>query len=263
VTFLLEARDLSLYKSITDNGAGGLASSVGEMATKSNGCEVDLEKAPLKYQGLSPWEILLSEAQERMTVGVDPTKVDAFLELARRRDVEATVLGRFTDSGKFHMKYGDKTVTYLDLEFLHEGVPQKELVAVRKQPSYDEPEIKQPSDLTQILREMLERLNVCSIEKKLRQYDHEVKGLSIIKPLVGKDRRPAAAQTRYDPRRLIQGPHAVAVGVEDYRFREFGCQVSYEMLCLLVLGNAGAHSQRIASLREGEKILLRQKARPL
>jgi len=185
--FLLEARDLALYRSITDNGAGGLASSVGEMARLSNGCEVDLEKAPLKYQGLNPWEILLSEAQERMTVGVAPSKIEEFLKLAERRDVEATVLGRFTDSGKFHIKYGGKTVAYLDLAFLHEGVPQKELTAVWELPQHGEPMFEQPDDLTGILKDMLARLGVCSMEKKLRQYDHEVKGLSIVKPLVGKE----------------------------------------------------------------------------
>jgi len=185
--FLMEARDLALYKSITDNGAGGLASSVGEMARQSNGCEIDLAKAPLKYQGLDPWEILLSESQERMTVGVDPSKIGKFLELAGRRDVEATVLGKFTCSGKFHVKYSGRTVAYIDLKFLHEGVPQKRLAAIWEQPSHEEPEFEQPEDLTSVLKEMLARLSVCSIEKKLRQYDHEVKGLSIVKPLVGRD----------------------------------------------------------------------------
>ena len=185
--FLLEARDFALYKSITDNGAGGLASSVGEMAKQCDGCEIDLEQAPLKYQGLDPWEILLSESQERMTVGVAPSKINEFLELAKRRDVEATVLGQFTSSGKFHVRYGARTVAFLDLEFLHEGVPQKELRAIWVPPVYEEPDFKQPEDLVSVLKEMLARLNICSIEKKLRQYDHEVKGLSIIKPLIGKD----------------------------------------------------------------------------
>ncbi len=185
--FLLEARDLGLYRSITDNGAGGLASSVGEMARDSNGCEIDVKKAPLKYQGLNPWEILLSEAQERMTVGVEPSKIGRFLDLAKKRDVEATVLGRFTCSGKFHIKYGNRTVAYLDLEFLHEGAPQKRLTAIWKRPLYEEPEFAQPKDLSGVLMEMLTRLNICSIEKKLRQYDHEVKGLSVIKPLVGEE----------------------------------------------------------------------------
>lgn len=185
--FLLEARDCALFKSITDNGAGGLASSIGEMARQSNGCLIDLKKAPLKYHGLDPWEILLSEAQERMTVGVDPTRIEEFLELAERRDVEATVLGRFTNSGKFHIKYGDQTVAYLDITFLHEGVPQKKLTAIWKPPLIEEVTFNQPKNLTLILEQLLMRLNICSLEKKLRQYDHEVKGLSIIKPLIGKE----------------------------------------------------------------------------
>ena len=124
--FLLIARDRGLYRAITDNGAGGLSSSVGEMATYSGGCEMDLTHAPLKYAGLQPWEILISEAQERMTLAVDPKKINAFMELARKMDVEATVLGKFTESGKFHVRYGGKTVAYLDMEFLHDGVPQTE-----------------------------------------------------------------------------------------------------------------------------------------
>ena len=184
---LLEARDRSLYRAITDNGAGGLSSSVGEMARLCGGCEVWLEKAPLKYEGLDPWEILLSEAQERMTLAVDPAKLEEFLELAQRRDVEATVLGRFTDSGKFHAKYGDRTVAFLDMDFLHEGVPQKSLRAVWRRPRHEEPNPSEPDDYNKVLRDMMARLNVCSIEKKLRQYDHEVKGLSVVKPLVGKE----------------------------------------------------------------------------
>ena len=106
--FLLIARDKGLYRAITDNGAGGLSSSIGEMATLCGGAELDLAKAPLKYPGLNPWEILLSEAQERMSLAVDPKKIKAFLDLAKKMDVEATVLGRFTDSGKFHMLYGEQ-----------------------------------------------------------------------------------------------------------------------------------------------------------
>jgi len=91
--FLLIARDRGLYRCITDNGAGGLSSSVGETARLAGGCEVDLKKAPLKYPGLNPWEILISESQERMTLAVDPAKAGAFLSLAKKMDVEATVLG--------------------------------------------------------------------------------------------------------------------------------------------------------------------------
>ena len=127
--FLLMARDRNLYRAITDNGAGGLSSSVGEIARLSGGCDLDVRKAPLKYAGLQPWEILLSEAQERMTLAVAPEQIDAFLALAGKMEVEATVLGRFTDSGKFHVRYGEQTVACLDMAFLHDGLPQMRLNA--------------------------------------------------------------------------------------------------------------------------------------
>lgn len=185
--FLLEARDLGIYKCITDNGAGGLSSSVGEMARYCNGCKFDLEKVPLKYQGLDPWEILVSESQERMTVAAEPEKVEQFLELSKKRGVESTVLGYFENSGYFHATYGDKIVAYLDMEFLHEGLPKMELKAVWKRPKFEDPDFEQPVDMNKTLEEMLGRLNICSKEKKLRQYDHEVKGLSVIKLLVGEE----------------------------------------------------------------------------
>ena len=183
--FLLEARDQGLYSAITDNGAGGLSSSVGEMARTCNGCELHLEKAPLKYAGLQPWEILLSEAQERMTLAVPPESIDAFLALAARRDAEATVLGRFTASGRFHVLYYDQNVAYLDMEFLHNGVPQMRLSAVWHPPDVHEPHIAEPMDYTELLCAMLGRLNICSKEAWVRQYDHEVQGMSVVKPFVG------------------------------------------------------------------------------
>ncbi len=182
--FLLPARDQGLYKSITDNGAGGLSSSVGEMA-REIGCELHLDQAPLKYHGLHPWEILLSEAQERMTLAVSPSKIDAFLQLAKKMDVEATVLGTFTDTKKFHVLYRGKTVACLDMDFLHSGLPRMELRAKWKRSIYEEPNFPEPKDLTTTLKEMLSRLNICSKESMIRQYDHEVQGGSVIKPLVG------------------------------------------------------------------------------
>ncbi|GAB4347120.1 MAG: phosphoribosylformylglycinamidine synthase subunit PurS [Candidatus Abyssubacteria bacterium] len=185
--FLLEARDLGLYRAITDNGAGGLSSSVGEMARLSGGCQLRLDRAPLKYEGLQPWEILLSEAQERMTLAVDPKKIEPLLELARRRDVEATVLGNFTDTGMFHVLYGEMTVAYLDMQFFHEGVPEMRLQARWSPPHLDEPVFSEPADYNDTLRQMLARLNVCSKESFVRQYDHEVQGASTLKPFVGAD----------------------------------------------------------------------------
>ena len=127
--FIYEARDRGLYRFITDNGAGGLSSSVGEMAEHSGGCRMDLAKAPLKYPGMKPWEILVSEAQERMSFAVQPEKLEEFKALAKSRDVEATVMGEFTDDGKFHMMYNDETVALLDIDFMHDGLPRLKLKA--------------------------------------------------------------------------------------------------------------------------------------
>ncbi len=183
--FLLIARDRGLYRAITDNGAGGLSSSVGEMARLCGGCEMDLKKAPLKYAGLKPWEILISEAQERMSLAVAPERIDEFLGLAERMDVEATVLGTFTDSGIFHILYGGETVAYLYMEFLHEGLPKMRLTARWKPPLHSEPDFPEPEDMGLALKKILSRLNICSKESVVRQYDHEVQGGSVIKPMVG------------------------------------------------------------------------------
>ncbi|WP_461209688.1 AIR synthase-related protein [Desulfocurvus sp. DL9XJH121] len=184
--FLMRARDMGLYNAITDNGAGGLSSSVGEMAEMSGGCRMDISKAPLKYDGLRPWEILLSEAQERMTLAVPQDKLPEFMALAEEMDVEASHLGEFTDSGYFHVTYGDKPVAYLPMEFLHDGVPQMELKAVWERPGEDEPYMPLfVADQGDLLKKMLGRLNVCSKEYIVRQYDHEVQGGSAVKPLTG------------------------------------------------------------------------------
>ncbi|MEW5774808.1 MAG: AIR synthase-related protein [Thermodesulfobacteriota bacterium] len=184
--FLMRARDLGLYNAITDNGAGGLSSSVGEMATFAGGCRMDLAKAPLKYDGLRPWEILLSEAQERMTLAVPQAKLPGFLSLAREMDVEATVLGEFTDTGMFHVTYGGKPVAYMGMDFLHDGAPQMQLTAVWERPKDDEPYMPLfVADQAALLKRMLGRLNICSKEYVVRQYDHEVQGGSAVKPLTG------------------------------------------------------------------------------
>jgi phosphoribosylformylglycinamidine synthase subunit PurSL len=183
--FLLEARDRGLYSCITDNGAGGLSSSVGEMAEGPGGVTLDLSKAPLKYAGLAPWEIFLSEAQERMTLAVPPDSIESFLDLTRRREVEATVLGAFTDSGFLHVTYGDETAAFLSMAFLHEGDPDLDLVAEWEARRFDEPLGRPPEDLGAVLVAMLGRLNLCSNETKARHYDHEVKGLTVVKPWVG------------------------------------------------------------------------------
>ena len=147
---------------------------------------LDIAKAPLKYDGLRPWEILLSEAQERMTLAVPPAKLDEFMELAARMDVEATALGHYTDSGFFDVRYNDRPVASLPMEFMHDGVPQLELEAVWEAPKVEDIRVDMPdSEQGAFLRRMLNRLNICSKEYIIRQYDHEVRGGSAIKPLCG------------------------------------------------------------------------------
>ena len=182
---LIIARDRGLYNAITDNGAGGLSSSVGEMSEDTGGFEMHLDRAPLKYAGLQPWEILISEAQERMTMAVPPEKLEEFSTLAADMGVEVTDLGQFTDSGYFHCLYEGKTASYLPMEFIHDGVPQMVLPARWTPPMHQEPDFIPSSDMDATLRQMLGRLDICSKESVVRRYDHEVQGGSIIKPLVG------------------------------------------------------------------------------
>ncbi|AKJ65060.1 AIR synthase-related protein [Kiritimatiella glycovorans] len=184
--FLLEARDRGLYRCITDNGAGGISCSFGEMGRLSGGCRCELADAPLKYEGLQPWEILLSEAQERMTLAVSPEHRDELLELARRRDVELAVMGAFTDDGYFTVMWRGETVASLDMDFLYEsGCPRMTIPARWTTPEISAPPRPEERDLTPRLKRVLADLNQCSREYKSRMYDGEVKGLSVVKPFMG------------------------------------------------------------------------------
>jgi len=146
---------------------------------------MDLSKAPLKYPGLNPWEILISEAQERMSLAVQPECIDEFLDMAKRFGVEATVLGEFNDSGVFHILYGDTTVAWLPMEFMHEGLPPMQLPAKWVPPTHEEPVVESKTDYTSDLTDLLGALNICSKESVVRRYDHEVQGGSVVKPFTG------------------------------------------------------------------------------
>ncbi len=196
--FLLEARDLGLYTSITDNGAGGLSSSVGEMASGTGGARLDVSRAPVKYPGLQPYELVVSESQERMTFSVEQAKLPAFLLLAKRRNVEASVLGEFDDSGFFRVDHGGRTVALLSLDFLHEGLPPMVLKAKWEGPQEESqwsrrPELPEVSETglnsralhEQALYALLARWNVRSKEEWVRRYDHEVQAATLVKPFVG------------------------------------------------------------------------------
>jgi phosphoribosylformylglycinamidine synthase II len=183
--FLLYARDRDLYNSLTDNGAGGLSSSIGEMAQDTGGAVVHLDRAPLKYHGLAPWEIFVSEAQERMTIAVPPERLEEFLSCAQEWSVEATDLGAFTDTGFLVVKYGTTTIAYLSMIFLHGGLPRMNLVARWKAPAPQRAASFPGEDLSGDCLRLLGRLNICSKEYVVRQYDHEVQGGSVVKPLMG------------------------------------------------------------------------------
>jgi len=188
-----EARDLGLYSSITDNGAGGISCSVAEMAKECNGCHVELEKVPLKYPGLEPWKIWISESQERMTLSIPKKNWKKFSELMQRRGVEATVIGTFTNSGKCLVTCDKKTIMDVELEFLHNGLPKKQLVTKESKTTHMEPPVQTTKDLSPVVLSMLKRLNVTSYEFISTQYDHEVQASSVLKPLQGRGRVNADA----------------------------------------------------------------------
>ena len=181
---LLVARDRGLYSAITDCGAGGLSSAVGEMGAEL-GAEVHLDRVPLKYEGLSYTEIWISEAQERMVLAVEPDKVDALLALFASEDVEATVIGDFTDTGRLRLRYEGNLVGDMSMKLLHDGPPRYQRSAEWTPPDHPEPKIQAKADYTDDLLAILSAWNVCSKEWVIRQYDHEVQGQTVVKPLVG------------------------------------------------------------------------------
>ena len=185
---VLMARDQGLYTAITDCGAGGLSSAVGEMGAEL-GAEVHLERVPLKYPGLSPWEIWLSEAQERMVLAVPSACWPRLREICRSLDVEPTELGRFSGDGQLSLYYGERLVGRLATNFLHEGLPRRRLRAEwRSAPTPGtgaEPDWPVPADLTTELLALLAMPDTCSKEDVVRRYDHEVQGGTVVKPFVG------------------------------------------------------------------------------
>ena len=185
IDILLQARDRGLYARITDCGGGGLSSAVGEMAAET-GVRVDLDRVPLKYAGLTYAEIWISESQERMILAVPPAKVNELLKLFASEDVEATVIGEFTDDRRLRLFYDGKPVGDLEMGFLHDGIPQLQREAVWEPTRHPEPDFAEPLHLNEPLLKILSSWNVCSKEWVIRQYDHEVQGGSVLKPLVGK-----------------------------------------------------------------------------
>jgi phosphoribosylformylglycinamidine synthase len=184
IDVIVRARDLELYNDITDCGAGGLSSAVGEMAS-TIGCDVDLALVHLKYPGLAPWEIWLSEAQERMVVAVSPKNIPALQKLCDTFDTELTDIGAITGKGRLVVRYDETVVINMDNEFLHEGIPQRQLKAVISEQlsvSSDQPSI---GNVKETLLDLLSSPNIASKSSVIRIYDHEVQGGTVVKPLTG------------------------------------------------------------------------------
>ncbi|MBN1890986.1 MAG: hypothetical protein JW850_23520, partial [Thermoflexales bacterium] len=181
---VMVARDEGLYTAINDCGAGGFSSAAGEIG-KEVGVEIELSDVPLKYPGLRPWEIWLSEAQERMVMAVPAEKLDRLREICTGFDVELTVIGRYTGDGRLRVLYGGKLCADLDMAFVHDGWPEPALHAEWSPPHFPSPDNLPLPDLMAVLLRMLADPDVASKEAVIRRYDHEVQGATVVKPLVG------------------------------------------------------------------------------
>ncbi len=184
---LLAARNLGLIRTLTDCGAGGFSSAIGEMAS-TTGAYIDLAKAPLKYSGLAPWEIWISESQERMVCAIEPKDADAFIKLCAEHNVEATAVGHFTNTKQLTVVYEDQFVCDLEMDFLHEGLPQRIMVATKEVKKIKkQTTIPVPINWEQVFCNIMSHLNVCSKESIVRQYDHGVQGTNVLPPFAGKN----------------------------------------------------------------------------
>lgn len=184
---LLEARDQGLYRGITDCGAGGLSSAVGEMGEKT-GAEVNLERVPLKYAGIDPWEIWLSESQERMVLAVPPPNLGKLKKLFADEDVDCSDIGTFSNDGRLTVKHNDEVLVDMDMAFLHDGVPKRAMASRWAPPApviFPQSSKAKKSSLESSLLALLSQPTVASKEWVVRQYDHEVQGRTVGKPFVG------------------------------------------------------------------------------
>jgi len=180
---LIVARDLNLYNSITDCGAGGLSSAIGEMG-KDIGAVVYLDKVPLKYKGLLPWEIFLSESQERMVLSVSEKNVEKLISLFNSEDVECSVIGRFLNTKRLTVFYKDEIVCDIDMDFLHKGIPKKKLKCFFEKKK-ERPFFYKSENIKEDILKILSDPVIASKEEIVHQYDHEVGGRTILKPLCG------------------------------------------------------------------------------
>lgn len=181
---VLALSEKGYIRSITDCGAGGYSSAVGEMG-ESTGARVYLERVPLKYSNLSPWEIFLSESQERMVLAINPVSLGKVLSICKLFNVEASVIGEFTDTQQLEVYYKDETVCELSMDFMHNGVPLKTLVGKTREERKNERLPAKRENYEVMLKKVLSHPNVCSKEPIVRMYDHNVQGSTALPPFSG------------------------------------------------------------------------------
>ena len=212
IDVLVGAEDL--YTAITDCGAGGLSSAVGEMA-EGVGADVELDHVPLKYPGLEPWEVWLSEAQERMVIAVDPAKLPELEDRCSYYGVELADLGHFTGDGMLTVRSGGTPVLELSTEFLHDGRPQRQMQATMPQPirgEYVSRKVDSPRDT---LLRLLSHRNIASKANTIHRYDHEILGATVIRPLIGRlTDAPADGVVIADPTDTVG--FAIGIGVNPW-----------------------------------------------
>ena len=244
-----ELRDENLYTSITDNGAGGLSSSIGEMAKESGGFIVNLEKVPLKYQGLYPWEIWVSESQERMTLAVHPSKIKKVIDRFNKRGVEATLIGKFIKEKKAIVKYNKIDVLNLDMEFLHEGYPKLNLKTIKPKQKGQRRKTNKKNNLIEKIHRLLSSPNIVSKEFVATQYDHEVQATSIVKPLQGEGKvfgNATAIKPLFNSEKsLALSQAAFPQYAESDPYQMAACSIDTAFKNLIV---SGANSKKIAIL---------------
>ncbi len=182
---VIEVRDLELGSSVTDLGGGGLSSAVGETAKRFDcGATIELDKVPLKYAGLAPWEIYISESQERMLLTLPAENLEEILHVFAKEDVAATIIGKLTQENYLVLRYHDEIVAEIEMNFLFTA-PSSMKTAVFENPVFNEPIFSEPENLSDVLLQLLRAPNVASKESVVRTYDHEVKGNTALKPLQG------------------------------------------------------------------------------
>jgi len=239
---LMRAKTENLYTAITDCGAGGFSSAIGELA-RDLGAVVFLERAPLKDISLEPWEIWVSESQERMVLSVPKNKLPGLEEILREEICEHCVLGEFTDDKRLIVKFKGSEILNLDLLFLHHELPKIEKTAVYiKPPQKTLPPKKPGRDYSEILREILSHPNVCSRKSIIRQYDFEVQGGTVVKPLLSPNDSPCDA--------VVIWPHSATGDMKDY----LGFAVSHGFNPLI--GKLDAKQMAIEAVDEAIRNLL-------